>query len=75
MNNYAFYISEHNVARYVVEAATQREAEQLLNEWLDTHTEQVAYELDRSFPGWDIDCEGETDESPDITKGCLNEDT
>lgn len=74
MKNYAFFISEHNVVRYIVEAETEREAEELLNDWIDGHTEQIANEMDRSYPGWDIDYDGETTEAPDITKGWRHEE-
>lgn len=76
MNKYAFFVSEHNVIRYVVEAEDPTEAETLLNDWIDRHTDQVCYDMDKyANSEWDVDYDGETDEDLDVTRKWMDEES
>lgn len=76
MNKYAFFVSEHTVIRYVVEAENPTEAEKLLDVWIDRHTDQVRYDMDKySDSEWEIDYDGETNEDPDVTRKWMDEES
>lgn len=54
MNKYEITITETCTTAYVVEANSKEEAEELFNQWMDSHQEWVSHELMGNSYGWEL---------------------
>lgn len=54
MNKYEITITETCTTAYVIEANTKEEAEELFNNWMNSHQEWVSDDLAGNCFGWEL---------------------
>lgn len=73
---YSICVTEASKVYYSVEADSPEEAEQIFSDWADNHIDDICYDLNKGFEGWDFSDPDEEPEGtiPDITKDDIKEE-